>query len=45
MRKGLIEWLLIWKLNGFKIVNGEIFKNMDKWINFDKLCDKKYIEF
>lgn len=45
VRKGLTEWLPIWKLNGFKTVNGEIPKNMNKWINFDKSCDKKYIEF
>ncbi|OPJ60834.1 ribonuclease H family protein [Clostridium chromiireducens] len=45
VRKGLTEWLPIWKLNDFKTINGESAKNIDKWLNFDKVCGEKYIEF
>ena len=45
VRKGLTEWLPIWKLNDFKTVNGEAPKNLEKWLAFDELCNKKYIEF
>lgn len=45
VRKGLTEWLPIWKLNDFKTINGEPAKNIDKWLNFDRICNKKYIEF
>ncbi len=45
VRKGLTEWLPIWKLNGFKTINGEPPKNIAKWLSFDKACNEKYIEF
>lgn len=45
VRKGLTEWLPIWKLNDFKTINGESPKNLEKWLTFDELCNKKYIEF
>lgn len=45
VRKGLTEWLPIWKLNGFKTVNGEPPKNIEKWLSFDNACNEKYIEF
>lgn len=45
VRKGLTEWLPIWKLNGFKTINGEPPKNIAKWLSFDKACNGKYIEF
>lgn len=45
VRKGLTEWLPIWKLNDFKTINGEPPKNIEKWLMFDELCNGKYIEF
>lgn len=45
VRKGLTEWMPLWKLNGFKTANGEPAKNIEKWLCFDKACDGKYIEF
>ncbi|MCI1579118.1 MAG: ribonuclease HI [Clostridium beijerinckii] len=45
VRKGLTEWLPIWKLNDFKTINGEPAKNIEKWLDFDKACNGKYIEF
>lgn len=45
VRKGLTEWLPIWKLNDFKTINGEPAKNIEKWLIFDKACSEKYIEF
>lgn len=45
VRKGLTEWLPIWKLNDFKTINGESPKNLEKWLMFDELCNEKYIEF
>ena len=45
VRKGLTEWIPFWKLNDFKTVNGENAKNMDSWIETDRACNGKYIEF
>lgn len=45
VRKGLTEWLPVWKLNGFKTINGESPKNIEKWLEFEKACNGKYIEF
>jgi ribonuclease HI len=45
VRKGLTEWLPLWKLNGYKTINGEPAKNIEKWLSFDRACDEKYIEF
>lgn len=45
VRKGLTEWVPIWKVNGFKTINGELPKNIEKWLSFDKVCNEKYIEF
>lgn len=45
VRKGLTEWIMYWKLNGWKTANGEKVKNIKNWIKFDKLTEGKYIEF
>lgn len=45
VRKGLTEWLPLWRLNGYKTINGEPAKNIEKWLTFDKACNEKYIEF
>ncbi|WP_461204905.1 ribonuclease H family protein [Clostridium sp. DL1XJH146] len=45
VRKGLTEWVMCWKLNGWKTANGESVKNINNWKEFDKLTDGKYIEF
>jgi len=45
VKKGLTEWVMIWKLNDWKTANGKDVKNKEYWIMFDKLCNNKYIEF
>jgi ribonuclease HI len=45
VRKGLTEWIPFWRLNDFKTVNGEKAKNIDNWIETDRVCCGKYIEF
>jgi ribonuclease HI len=45
VRKGLTEWIMYWKLNGWRTANGEKVKNIENWILFDKLTEGKYIEF
>ncbi|WP_428866280.1 ribonuclease H family protein [Clostridium sediminicola] len=45
VRKGLTEWIMCWKLNGWKTANGEKVKNIDNWKRFDELTNGKYIEF
>ena len=45
VRKGLTEWIVNWKLNDWKTINGLKAKNIRYWKQFDKLTDGKYIEF
>lgn len=45
VRKGLTEWLPIWRINNFKTINGEPPKNIEKWLAFDNACNEKYVEF
>ena len=44
VRKGLTEWLPLWKINGFRTINGEPAKNIDNWLSVDRACNEKYIE-
>ena len=45
VRKGLTEWIVNWKLNNWRTVNGDQVKNIDYWKKFDQLTEGKYIEF
>lgn len=45
VRKGLTEWIVNWKLNGWKTTNGTPVKNKKYWLKFDALAKGKYIEF
>lgn len=45
VRKGLTEWVPIWKLNNWYTVNGEKAKNIGYWKYFEQLTQGKYIEF
>lgn len=45
VRKGLAEWIPLWRLNGFHTINGEKAKNIDDWLRADEACNNKYIEF
>lgn len=45
VRKGLTEWVPNWKLNNWKTVNGEPVKNINNWLEFEKACQGKYLEF
>lgn len=45
VRKGLTEWIINWKANGWKTANGTDVKNKKYWLLFEKLSRGKYIEF
>lgn len=45
VRKGLTEWIINWKLNDWRTVNGDKVKNINYWQEFDNLTQGKYIEF
>ena len=45
VRKGLTEWIVNWKLNNWRTVNGDKVKNIEYWKEFDQLTSGKYIEF
>ncbi|MCF8302677.1 MAG: ribonuclease HI [Bacteroidales bacterium] len=45
VRKGLTEWILNWKLNGWQTARGKKAKNITYWKHFDKLTNNRYIEF
>jgi ribonuclease HI len=45
VKKGLTEWVMVWRLNNWMTANGKNVKNKKYWIEFDELCDGKYIEF
>ena len=45
VRKGLTEWIVNWKLNNWRTVNGDKVKNIEYWKQFDHLTAGKYIEF
>ena len=45
VRKGLTEWIVNWRLNGWQTANGKNVKNKDYWLTFDELTTGKYIEF
>lgn len=45
VRKGLTEWIVNWKLNNWRTVNGDKVKNIEYWKKFDQLTAGKYIEF
>jgi ribonuclease HI len=45
VRKGLTEWIVNWRLNGWHTANGSKVKNIELWQEFAELTDNKYIEF
>jgi competence/damage-inducible protein CinA-like protein len=45
VRKGLTEWIINWKLNGWHTANGTKVKNIELWQEFASLTDNRYIEF
>lgn len=45
VRKGLTEWIINWKLNGWFTANGEKVKNINHWKKFENLSQNKYLEF
>lgn len=45
VRKGLTEWILNWKLNGWRTASGKRAKNIRYWKYFDQLTEGCYIEF
>lgn len=45
VRKGMTEWIINWKLNGWYTANGEKAKHIDHWKRCDHLTENKYIEY
>ena len=45
VRKGITEWVYHWKCNGWRTANGTEAKNKDLWLQLERLCSKRYIEF
>jgi len=43
--KGLTEWIYNWKLNDWHTAQGNKVKHIEQWIEFDRLTEKKYLEF
>ncbi len=45
VRKGMTEWIINWKLNGWYTANGEKAKHIEHWKRCDQLTENKYIEY
>lgn len=45
VRKGITEWMVHWKLNGWRTANGTKAKNSDLWLELESLCKDRRIEF
>jgi len=45
VRKGITEWILHWRENGFTTANGTRAKNVEDWLELDGLIKNKYIEW
>lgn len=45
VRKGITEWIIHWKLNGWMTASGTKAKNIDKWLWLESLCRHRYVEF
>ncbi len=43
--KGLTEWIYNWKLNNWHTAQGKKVKNIEYWKKYQKLTEKKYLEF
>ncbi|MFN8255810.1 MAG: ribonuclease H [Bacteroidales bacterium] len=43
--KGLTEWVFNWKLNDWQTAQGKKVKNIEFWMELDKLTENRYIEF
>jgi len=44
VRKGLGEWIINWKLNGWRTASGMKAKHIDYWRRLDELTADRYIE-
>lgn len=45
VRKGITEWLVKWKVNGWKTAGKKAVKNADLWQKLDELAQKHEIEW
>jgi ribonuclease HI len=43
VKKGITEWVIKWKKNGWKNANKKPVKNKDLWIKLDELCKKNSV--
>ena len=39
VRKGITEWIRIWKVRGWKTANRSLVKNKDLWLLLDELTE------
>jgi ribonuclease HI len=44
VRKGITEWIVHWRLNGWTTANGTPAKNIESWKRFEILCAGRRIE-
>lgn len=44
VRKGITEWIIHWRHNGWLTANGKRARNISKWQRLDRLCQGRYIE-
>ena len=45
VKNGITEWVLKWKINGWKNSNKEPVKNKDLWEKLDNLCQKNRVDW
>lgn len=44
VRKGIAEWMIHWRHNGWKTANGRLAKNVVQWQKLDRLIQDRVIE-
>lgn len=45
LKRGITEWILNWKRNGWRAANGKPVKNQDLWKDLDTLCSTLTVEW
>ena len=45
VKKGITEWVLKWKKNGWKNANKKPVKNKDLWLKLCNLCEKNKVNW
>ena len=45
VKNGITEWVLKWKINGWRNSNKKPVKNKDLWVKLDNLCQKNSVDW